>query len=351
MAVKVSGSDGVNQSQVTGATQLPVGTTAQRPPDPAAGMMRFNTDTGQVEGYNIFDNGWQQISNFFARISATGGTVTDITQDGQIFRVHTFTTDGTFEVTSGDGEVDVLVVAGGGGAGFDEGGGGGAGGLVFATLGLLPSAYSVTVGSGGAGSGEQVPGDNGEDSLFGSLITAIGGGGGGSNSDISIGSGAQDGGSGGGHGGNNTGTSIFPIGQGVQPSQSGISGTNGFGNNGGDKDSGFAERHSGGGGGAGSPGEDGTQGSPGNGGEGLDFSATFGSSFGDNGNFAGGGAGTGRGSAGGSAGLGGIGGGGDGSAVGNGLPGEPNTGGGGGGGTNIGGNGGSGIVIVRYRIG
>lgn len=36
----------------TGGMFLPVGTTAQRPASPAAGMMRFNTTTGRVESYN-----------------------------------------------------------------------------------------------------------------------------------------------------------------------------------------------------------------------------------------------------------------------------------------------------------
>lgn len=39
----------------TGALQLPVGTTAQRPDSPSVGMMRFNTDTGHFEGWTGSD--------------------------------------------------------------------------------------------------------------------------------------------------------------------------------------------------------------------------------------------------------------------------------------------------------
>lgn len=53
----------------------------------------------------------------------TGGTVT--TADG--YRIHTFTSTGTFTCTKA-GEVEYLVVAGGGGGGGAYGAGGGAGG-------------------------------------------------------------------------------------------------------------------------------------------------------------------------------------------------------------------------------
>ena len=65
----------------------------------------------------------------FSPLSATGGT---ITTDGN-FKVHTFNSSGTFQITSGSGDVQYLVVAGGGGAGGGNGtnarGGAGAGGL------------------------------------------------------------------------------------------------------------------------------------------------------------------------------------------------------------------------------
>ena len=128
---------------------------------------------------NVGDN---QILPF---VAATGGT---ITTSGD-FKIHTFTSSGTFTVTSaggpgGSNTVDYLVIAGGGGSGAEVGGGGGAGGYREsfpnpATGGLSVSAqgYPITVGGGGAGhSGPGGgPGTQGSSSVF-STITSAGGG-------------------------------------------------------------------------------------------------------------------------------------------------------------------------------
>jgi hypothetical protein len=50
----------------TGVLDLPVGTTAQRPGSPTSGMIRFNTDLGQFEGYN--GSAWSSVGG-----GATGG--------------------------------------------------------------------------------------------------------------------------------------------------------------------------------------------------------------------------------------------------------------------------------------
>ena len=249
---------------------------------------------------------------------ATGGTVTEAGG----YRIHTFTTSGTFTVNTGLSSVEVLTVAGGGGGGFDVGGGGGGGGLVYnPTYAVSNGAITVTVGAGGAGAvNGSVRGANGNNSVFGT-ITAIGGGGGGSYSTLLSGS---VGGSGGG-GGSIIGT------QGV-----GGAGTAGQGNAGGNAQSGFSGTYGlgGGGGGAGAPA------SGANGGNGLAYSISGTSTY-----YAGGGATSDDNS--GSAGTPGLGGGGVTKANG-----TVNTGGGGGGAgnPNTGGNGGSGIVIVRYLL-
>lgn len=62
-------------------------------------------------------------------IVATGGT---ITYAGG-YKIHTFTSGGTFQVLSGSGSVDYLIVGGGGGSGGSYGGGGGAAGQVKAS--------------------------------------------------------------------------------------------------------------------------------------------------------------------------------------------------------------------------
>ena len=74
-------------------------------------------------------------------IAATGGTVTT---DGD-YKVHTFTSSGTFTVTSviGSPTVDFLIIAGGGGGGTGYyAAGGGAGGL--------RTSYGSTSGGGAA---------------------------------------------------------------------------------------------------------------------------------------------------------------------------------------------------------
>ena len=61
MAIKIGGTTVIDDTRVgslvglevtgTGAIKLPVGTTAQQP-SPAAGQLRFNSETVSFEGYN-----------------------------------------------------------------------------------------------------------------------------------------------------------------------------------------------------------------------------------------------------------------------------------------------------------
>lgn len=233
--------------------------------------------------------------------AATGGTVT--TSGG--YTIHTFTAGGTFQVTSGSADVDVLVVAGGGPGGGDLGGGGGAGGVKTGTVGVTVGSYTVTVGAGGTTTA------GGNSSALG--ITAHGGGPGGDN-----GQAGDPGGSGGGGGAD---------------SANGGAGTSGEGSKGG---RGGLEDESGGGGGgaAAAGGNGGYPGRGGNGGAGVASSISGTTKY-----YGGGGGGDGYAEAGG----GGIGGGGD-----AGSAGTANTGGGGGASSSGGQAGGSGIVIIRY---
>ena len=334
----------------TGALTIPRGTTAQRPTNPMAGMIRYNNDEGYIETYEINLSRWIPISSFIG-VLATGGTVTEIFSSGIQYRVHTFTSVGTssFQVLRG-GDVEYLIVAGGGGGGRGEGmpggdgaGGGGAGGLIQGQIMVNAQSYVVSVGIGGTGSTAiNQTGGNGGNSIFTS-ITAIGGGGGGSDANGGIGSTGGSGGSGGGAGAVYL-TSTF----------GGIK-TEGQGNNGGDSPSSF--RSGGGGGGAGSVGQTSSSSNGGSGGNGIS-SDISGASL----SYSGGGGGGSPGSEG----VGGVGGTGVGGTGGNkatSVPsaGQTNTGGGGGGGSgygtsqdaniySIGASGGSGIVIIRYRI-
>ena len=109
---------------------------------------------------------------------ATGGTVTDISQSGRTWRVHTFTGNGTFTVTSVGTEpaLQYLVQAGGGGGGRYSGGGGG-GGLVqtgeasVSAWNASVRSFTVTIGGGGASDST-----NGGNSTIQDVFTSSGGG-------------------------------------------------------------------------------------------------------------------------------------------------------------------------------
>jgi hypothetical protein len=313
-----------------------------------------------------------------AFIVATGGTITTCGN----YKVHTFTSPGTFTVSAtavcaADNNVDYLVTAGGGGGGAScIGGGGGAGGFratsTTYTIGCAPGApltacvsalpvsvtgYPITVGSGGAGgtlcsggSGPTSVGVSGSNSVFSTITSAGGGGGSGKVPCAPPAVLAQPGGSGGGSDYSGTGgTGNTPP---VSPPQ---------GNPGGSSSSGTPAYGAAGGGGAIAAGSAGSPTTGGAGGAGAGVPNAFGTSGENCGSyyyFSGGGAGA---NECGSLPAGGIGGGGDGGYGGGGSPtaqktgcnGITNTGGGGGGscapGPISGGNGGSGIVIIRYK--
>jgi hypothetical protein len=290
-----------------------------------------------------------------ATTSSTTHTFTGLSAGSYTFKVKATNANGTSPESSASNSVtipsflsvDYLVVAGGAsGGGNYQGAGGGAGGYRTTIGGTALTVatgvnYTVTVGAGGASVNTTgVPGNDGGNSVFGS-ITSTGGGGGGCNSVN-----GRNGGSGGGAGAPGPAPS----------SQAGQASPSGQGNNGGIGWDGTATcTLSGGGGGAGAVGGNSSQtcgggtGSGGNGGAGLSNNIT-GSSV----TYAGGGAGgTDTGS--GSGGTGGAGGGGNGGRTNSsaGQPGAANLGGGGGGSTTNGafngsGAGGSGIVILRW---
>jgi len=315
-------------------------------------------------------------------VAATGGT---ITTSGD-YKIHTFTSSGTFTVTNagnpaGSTIVDYMVVAGGGGGGstYHPGGGtfcgagGGAGGfresvpspaawtaspLASPGGGLTVSvqAYPITVGGGGSGS----PGgtDNGfatqgSSSIF-STITSAGGGYGGRTTNPS---GSFTDANTGGAGGSGGGGAMYN--QGSRPGGSGNtpSVTPPQGSNGGSGTSSGSNNVGGGGGGATQAGTNGTsrQGGPGGDGATTSFSGSPSS-------FSGGGGGSTRcpDNTAPERGLGGTGGGGDGGAAGTpstgGTNGTTNTGGGGGSASQEnnapfpGPSGGSGIVRIRYKF-
>ena len=264
-----------------------------------------------------------------AFMAATGGT---ITTNGD-YKVHTFTSSGTFTVTGlgADGtygsKVEYLVVAGGAGGGFaGHGAGGGAGGYRHNSaynFTVAAQGYSITVGSYG---GNQAGGGT---STF-SNITSAGGGSGGHNGS-NTGRGGGSGGGGAGHQGSGSG------GSGNSPSVSPSQGSNG-----GSGQDGSPSYGSGGGGGASSAGQNGTSSNSPGGGNGGNGSAN--DIHGSSRTYSAGGGGHGHGNpgAGGSGGLGGN----DNSAAG-GRNTSNNYGMGGGGLNN---NASSGVVVIRYKF-
>jgi hypothetical protein len=319
--------------------------------------------------------GWQDIHDSTSDviggsyITASGGnqpTAGGCTVDTN-FKIHKFTSTGTFTVASGGGpkgKVDFLVVAGGGGGGGSTGpashlGGGGAGGYreskcstvsgcwsasplaAAQSLTLSPGPYTITVGGGGAGgtgtSSPGITGTTGSVSTFSTMTSAGGGGGGGD-------SGSPKNGLPGGSGGGGSGPAPSPGGTGNTPPVSPPQG-----NDGGTTQTPFGAPlySAGGGGGAGAVGANGTPSGGGAGGAGVTSAI-------DNTPTARGGGGAGQqyNNSTVSGGSGGGGNAGPGAAT---NPGTVNTGGGGGGGggspsVSAGGNGGSGIVFIRYRF-
>jgi hypothetical protein len=323
--------DSTSQSG-SGALQIPTGTTAQRPTSPTNGMIRKNSTTGFVEYWDPATSSWIALGEF----NATGGTITEVGG----FRYHTFTTSGSFLITSGSKSIDYLIVAGGGGGGIsietnpfgDGAGGGGAGGLLFGTRLGSVGTYDVVVG--GAGS---ISNRGGNSSALG--FTAIGGGGGGDDTNNANFATAESGGSGGGAATECGGAA------------SGGAGTTGQGFAGGNSDASCSIRNGGGGGGRTAVGGAGNLvNTSGGGAGGAGYTWVNGSTYaGGGGGGCGGNNNNGRGAA-------GSGGGGAGALISTAATsGTANTGGGGGGSSAGGapgqaGIGGSGVVIIRYAI-
>tara|TARA_E500000305_G_scaffold69310_2_gene55378 strand:+ start:961 stop:2265 length:1305 start_codon:yes stop_codon:yes gene_type:complete len=318
-----------------------------------------------TQGWKSIEEGTGNIGETF--MCASGGNTTITSGD---YKTHIFTGDGTFTVNSisasaANNIVDYAVIAGAGGGGSNNygggnpprgSGGGGAGGFrIYSTApgsnsplnnsGASPNTaitvtatnYPITIGAGGAGapSGSPDGGSKGNNSVFSTVTSALGGAGGGHCNMC-----CRDGGSGGG--GRNAvcgGAGNTPP---VAPPQ---------GNPGGDGGASSGTFNGSGGGGAGAAGSDGDPSGVGGAGSFIadPFFGPTAPSYGSPGPtsstryFAGGGAG--------SPGPGGAVSGGDGGGGPKGTSGTANTGGGGGANSpGTGGTGGSGIVMIRYKF-
>jgi hypothetical protein len=300
------------------------------PTGQSTGALWFNT----TDKVLYVHDGTEFIPVYAPPFSATGGTEST----SGSYKVHTFTTSGSF-ITTSAGVVDIFVLAGGGSGGAGHySAGGGAGGGYKESIELPIGTYTVTVGAGAsAPHGDSYTTANGSNSSFGTSITCIGGGGGAHDWDTGNAGGCGGGGSGNGSapGGNSTQT-------GSKPPY--------YGNSGGNSGSNYA---AGGGGGLNGPGIPGTNGQLNiTGGPGLELNdwGTSSSWYGAGGSgwtYDAGGY-TGR-----ASGIGGMG-----TTIGNtskaNMDAIVNTGSGGGGldrrEASYAGNGSSGIVIVRYAV-
>jgi hypothetical protein len=181
------------------ALTLPVGNKAARPTG-VNGMIRANNETGYIEYYDPTTSTWIGIGAYFA----SGGSES---VSGS-YKIHQYTSSGTFTVSSGAKAIEILLVAGGGSTGGqDVTGGAGAGGLIYnSSYASTQGQYTITVGGGGSGgiSANNTPGNpGGNTTAFGYTAVGGGGGGGGYTSSPSVMAGLS-GGSGGGGGGNNS---------------------------------------------------------------------------------------------------------------------------------------------------
>lgn len=134
---------------------------------------------GSTGGWSYFKNRGPNGFN-----NASGGTVSTVNNyngTGETWKVHVFTSNGTFSVTDSPGinSFRALVVGGGGGGGSGtNGGGGGAGQVLDTTINLSNGNFTVTVGSGSA-AGRGYNARGGTSSI--STLSAIGGECGGNN--------------------------------------------------------------------------------------------------------------------------------------------------------------------------
>lgn len=219
--VTAAASDLATITGYTGALQLPVGATIDRP-TPAVGMIRYNSTTSLFEAY---DGAWKNIP-----LSAT--LVLPAT-NGQVL----YNIAGTYSWTAPAGVnfVSVLCI-GGGGAGFSGtggfGAGGGGGGLGYANnVAVTPgNSYTVTVGAAGVVTTAGTAGTNGGNSLFINTATCVGYGGT-RGTNVAIGTGGSFFPSG-GAGGSGGGTAGVAYSHGGGGGAGGYSGTGGIGGNG-----------------------------------------------------------------------------------------------------------------------
>ena len=251
-------------SSFAGLTDTTVATSnpAANTNPPAVGHLYLNKVAGLLSvctNATSNNNVWKNVGDVPAFVAASGGTVTT---SGD-YKIHTFTSSGTFTVSNqgndlGANTIAYLVIAGGGGAGGAvRGGGAGAGGYrsnwnsetsggganAEAAMACPSGSNAVTVGAGGAcgsysADNAAAAGASGANSVFNGITSLGGGNGGGSdgpkNGTSSSGRVPSSGGSGGGgfYGASDLSPFAGTSGQGYAGGQSGSSAPYGAGGGG-----------------------------------------------------------------------------------------------------------------------
>jgi len=161
----------------TGYFDLPSGTTAQRPVSATTGALRLNTETNYLEMYN--GTVWVSLQYAGAMIAATYTGATETTVGN--YKVLTYTSSGTFNVTTAPigAAIEVLIVGGGGGGTGYGGAGAGAEVLSIPAYAVAATGYTITIGAGGSASGGGGTGlgiSGSSTSAFGEIAKPGGGG-------------------------------------------------------------------------------------------------------------------------------------------------------------------------------
>jgi hypothetical protein len=152
-------------------------------------VTKFSTNSITTNQKTNRSNYAAELQNISFLTEATGGSLSTTIENGITYKVHEFTSSGTFGITSigSNSTIEYFLLAGGGGAGggsFQGGAGGGAGGLIISSFTGAIQNYTITVGGAGT------------NSVISGITTANAGGSGGS-----WGGAGSPGGSGGGDGG------------------------------------------------------------------------------------------------------------------------------------------------------
>ena len=163
------------------ADRLKLATGTSDPGSAEAGDMYLKTDDKKIRWYD--GTNWHDLAAGAG--TATGGNSATYTSgNGVSYKIHWWTSSGSFTVAGANIDCDIFVLggggSGGGGSGSNYGSGGGAGGILWRPgKTLAPATYTCSIGNGGSWPSGSTTGNKGGDTTFtgnGYTITGNGGG-------------------------------------------------------------------------------------------------------------------------------------------------------------------------------